>query len=60
MAIQPKYQGYKNTLNQKYMEVEGKTLRNRGDRDLLILASLIKNQNINKAYFGYEKAVTFF
>lgn len=29
-------------LRQAYVEVEGETLRNLGDRDLLILASLIK------------------
>ena len=37
-------------LRQAYVEVEGETLRNLGDRDLLILASLIKNQDTNKAY----------
>jgi len=37
-------------LKQAYIEVEGETLRNLGDRDLLILAALIKNQDTNKAY----------
>ena len=31
----------RNALRQAYIEVEGETLRNLGDRDLLILASLI-------------------
>ena len=30
--------------------VEGETLKNLGDRDLLILAALIKNQDTNRAY----------
>ncbi len=37
-------------LKQAYVEVEGETLKNLGDRDLLILAALIKNQDTNKAY----------
>jgi len=37
-------------LKQAYIEVEGETLKNLGDRDLLILAALIKNQDTNKAY----------
>ena len=37
-------------LKQAYVEVEGETLKNLGDRDLLILAMLIKNQETNKAY----------
>ncbi|SIM83686.1 Cdc6/Cdc18 family protein [Cuniculiplasma divulgatum] len=40
----------KSALRQAYVEVEGETLRNLGGRDLLILASLIKNQDTNKAY----------
>lgn len=32
-----------NALKQAYIEVEGETVRNLGDRDLLILDSLIKN-----------------
>ena len=40
----------RNALKQAYIEVEGETLRNLGDRDLLILASLIRNQDTNKAY----------
>ena len=32
------------------MEVEGETLKNIGDRDLLILAALVKNQDTNRAY----------
>ena len=39
-----------NALKQAYVEVEGETLKNLGDRDLLILAALIKNQDTNKAY----------
>ena len=35
---------------QAYVEVEGETLRNLGDRDLLILAPLIKKQERNKIY----------
>lgn len=37
-------------LKQAYVEVEGETLKNLGDRDLLILAALIKNQDTNRAY----------
>ncbi len=37
-------------LKQAYIEVEVETLKNLGDRDLLILAALIKNQDTNKAY----------
>ena len=37
-------------LKQTYIEVEGETLKNLGDRDLPILAALIKNQDTNKAY----------
>ncbi|MHB1470901.1 MAG: hypothetical protein ACYCSA_09430 [Thermoplasmataceae archaeon] len=37
-------------LKHAYVEVEGETLKNLGDRDLLILASLIKNQDTNRAY----------
>ena len=40
----------RDALKQAYIEVEGETLRNLGDRDLLILASLIRNQDTNKAY----------
>ena len=40
----------RNALKQAYIEVEGETLRNLGDRDLLILASLIRNQDTNKGY----------
>ncbi|MGP6207946.1 hypothetical protein ACNF42_07975 [Cuniculiplasma sp. SKW3] len=40
----------RNAIIKAYIEVEVKTLRNLGDRDLLILASLIKNQDTNKAY----------
>ncbi len=40
----------RNALKQAYIEVEGETLRNLGDRDLLILASLTRNQDTNKAY----------
>ena len=32
------------------MEVEGETLKNLGDRDPLILAALVKNQDTNMAY----------
>ena len=39
-----------NALKQAYIEVEDDTLRNLGDRDLLILISLIKNQDTNKTY----------
>ncbi|EQD55655.1 AAA family ATPase [mine drainage metagenome] len=38
------------SLKQAYVEVEGETLKNLGDRDLLILAALIKNQDTNRAY----------
>jgi cell division control protein 6 len=37
-------------LKQAYVEVEGETLKNLGDRDLLILVALIKNQDTNMAY----------
>ena len=37
-------------LKQAYVEVGGETLKNLGDRDLLILVALIKNQDTNKAY----------
>ena len=37
-------------MRQAYAEVEGETLKNLGDRDLLILAALIKNQDTNRAY----------
>ncbi|MEM0136010.1 MAG: hypothetical protein QXU18_12430, partial [Thermoplasmatales archaeon] len=37
-------------IKEAYIEVEGETLKNLGDRDLLILAALIKNQDTNKAY----------
>ncbi|MHB8359572.1 MAG: hypothetical protein ACYDCP_08750 [Thermoplasmataceae archaeon] len=37
-------------LKHAYVEVEGETLKNLGDRDLLILASLFKNQDVNRAY----------
>ncbi len=37
-------------LKQAYIEVEGETLRNLSDRDLIILSSLIRNQDTNKAY----------
>ncbi|MDA8055430.1 MAG: hypothetical protein M0Z77_07265 [Thermoplasmatales archaeon] len=40
----------KTALKQAYVEVEGETLKNLGDRDLLILAALVKNQDTNKAY----------
>jgi len=40
----------RNALKQAYIEVEGETLRNLGDRDLLILSSLIRNQDTNRAY----------
>ena len=40
----------KTALKRAYVEVEGETLKNLGDRDLLILAALIKNQNTNRAY----------
>ncbi|PYB67516.1 hypothetical protein DMB44_08850 [Thermoplasma sp. Kam2015] len=40
----------RNALKQAYIEVEGETLRNSGDRDLLIFASLIRNQDTNRAY----------
>jgi cell division control protein 6 len=32
------------------VEVEGETLKNLGDRDPLILAALVKNQDTNRAY----------
>ncbi len=37
-------------LKQAYIEVEGETLRNLSNRDLIILSSLIRNQDTNKAY----------
>ena len=37
-------------LKQAYVEVEGETLKNLGDRDLLILAALIRNQDTDRAY----------
>ncbi len=40
----------KTALKQAYVEVEGETLKNLGDRDLLILAALVKNQDTNRAY----------
>ena len=40
----------KAALKQAYVEVEGETLKNLGDRDLLILAALVKNQDTNRAY----------
>ncbi|WP_443339979.1 hypothetical protein [Cuniculiplasma thermophilum] len=44
------YEDVKNDLRQAYVEVEGGTLRNLADCVLLILASLIKNQDTNRAY----------
>ena len=41
----------KTALKQAYVEVEGETLKNLGDRDPLILAALVKNQDTNRAYF---------
>ena len=40
----------KTALKQAYVEVEGETLRNLGDRDLLIVVALVKNHDTNKAY----------
>ena len=40
----------KTALKQAYTEVEGETLKNLGDLDLLILAALVKNQDTNRAY----------
>ena len=40
----------KAALKQAYVEAEGETLKNLGDRDLLILAALVKNQDTNRAY----------
>jgi cell division control protein 6 len=40
----------KTALKQAYVEVEGETLKNLGDRDPLILAALVKNQDTNRAY----------
>ena len=37
-------------LKQAYVKVEGETLKNLGDRDLLILTAPIKNQDTNRAY----------
>jgi cell division control protein 6 len=37
-------------MKQAYVEVKGETLKNLGDRDLLILAALVKNQDTNRAY----------
>jgi len=37
-------------LKQAYMEVKGETLKNLGDRNLLILAALIKNQDTNRVH----------
>ena len=40
----------KAALKQAYVEMEGETLKNLGDQDLLILAALVKNQDTNRAY----------
>ena len=40
----------KTALKQAFVEVEGETLKNLGDRDMLILAALVKNQDTNRAY----------
>ena len=37
-------------LKQAYVEMEGETLKNLGDPDLLLLAALVKNQDTNRAY----------
>ena len=37
-------------MKQAYVEVKGETLKNLGDRDLLIPAALVKNQKTNRAY----------
>ena len=37
-------------VKQAYLEVEGETLKNLGDRDLIILSALIKIPDTNKAY----------
>jgi hypothetical protein len=50
----------KNALKQAYIEVEDETLRNLGDRDLLILASLIKNQLPTRRTQRYLTAITLF
>ena len=40
----------KKALEHAYEEMEGETLKNLVDCDLLILAALVKNQDTNKAY----------
>ena len=40
----------KTALKHAYEEMEGETLKNLVDCDLLILAALVKNQDTNKAY----------
>ncbi|MHB1622677.1 MAG: hypothetical protein ACYCR9_05610 [Cuniculiplasma sp.] len=45
-------------LKHAYVEVEGETLKNLGDRDPLILAALIKNQNKNRAYSEVSASVS--
>ena len=37
-------------MKQAYEGVEGETLKNLGDRDMLILAAVVKNQDTNGAY----------
>jgi tRNA A37 threonylcarbamoyltransferase TsaD len=39
------------------VEVDGETLKNLGDQDLLILAALVKNQDTNMAYSGIQSFV---
>lgn len=38
------------SLKQAYVEVEGETLKSLSDRDLIVLASLIRNVDTNRAY----------
>ena len=40
----------KTALKQAYVKMEGETLKNLGDPDLLLLAALVKNQYTNRAY----------